>query len=327
MSDQRLYFVCPDHDAPSGGIRGIYATVDHLTAAGHVAHVVHERRGFRCSWFESQTPIAYADDVDAVPGRDLLVIPEVYGPRIAHIGPGVAKVVFNRNAYNTFNGYPVPVAPGACAYEHPEVIATVVVSDDNRDYLRYAFPSLRVERVVNPVDPALFHPEPKQPILTYMPRKNARDAAQVLSLLSVRGVLDGVEVLPLDGLPQEGVAAVQRRALLFLCFGHPEGWGRPPAEAMACGTVVVGYHGLGGREFFDPGHAVAVEAGDVVAFARAVERLLERWREDPGALDAMAAAGRRLVAERYTPQAERDSVVAVFSRLAAFARQEGRIAA
>jgi glycosyltransferase involved in cell wall biosynthesis len=322
-----MYFVCPDHDAPSGGIRGIYAAVDHLTAAGHEAWVVHERRGFRCSWFESTTPIMCADDVDAVAGRDLLVIPEVYGPRIAHIGPGVAKVVFNRNAYNTFNGYPVPAAPGASAYEHPDVVGAVCVSDDNVAYLEYAFPSLRVERIVNPVDPALFHPEPKLPVVTYMPRKNARDAAQVINLLSARGALRDIEVLPLEGLPQQGVAAVQRRALLFMCFGHPEGWGRPPAEAMACGTVVVGYHGLGGREFVDPGHAVAIEAGDVVAFARAVEELLDRWREDPHALSAMAAAGARRIAERYTPAAERESVVRVFGELLAGIGQERPLAA
>jgi hypothetical protein len=221
-----------------------------------------------------------ADDANAVPGEDLLVIPEVYGPGLADIGPGMAKVVFNRNTYNTFKGYPlVPKRGAVTAYDHPEVVGAVCVSDDNVEYLRYAFPRLHVERIVNPVDPALFHPERKQPLVTFMPRKNADDAGQVLHLLAARGALRDVEVVPLHGMTQEQVAAVQRRALMFLCFGHPEGWGRPPAEAMACGAVVVGYHGMGGREFFDASHAFPVVPGDVLGFARAAEQVLELWRE------------------------------------------------
>jgi glycosyltransferase involved in cell wall biosynthesis len=312
----RILFVAPDHDEPSGGIRGIYATVDHLNAAGIPSAVVHEQYGFRCTWFTSDTRVVWAEDVNAVPGRDLLVLPEVYGPRIAHIGPGIAKAVFNRNTYNTFAGYPLVPEPGRpTAYEHPDVIAAVCVSDDNVEYLRYAFPRLQVHRTINPVDPALFHPEPKQPLLTFMPRKNARDAQQVLHLLAARGALQGVEVVPLHGMTQEGVAAAQRRALAFLSFGHPEGWGRPPAEAMACGTVVVGYHGMGGREYLHADHAFPIVPGDVVGFARAVEHVLHLWRTDPAALAAIGAAGAAAVTAVYTPEAERDSVVRVFGEL------------
>jgi len=316
MSAPRIYFVCPDHDEPSGGIRGIYATVDHLNAAGIPSAVVHEQPGFRCTWFRSDTRVMCADDVDAVPGQDLLVIPEVFGPRIAEIGPGIAKAVFNRNAYNTLKGYPLlPEAARPHAYEHPDVIGAVCVSDDNVEYLRYAFPRLDVRRVINPVDPALFHPEPKLPLVTFMPRKNAEDAQQVLHLLHARGALEGIHVVPLHGMTQERVADVQRKALLFLSFGHPEGWGRPPAEAMACATVVVGYHGMGGREYLHAEHAFPIAPGDVVGFAKAAEHVLDLWRADPAAVAAIGAAGAEAVRAVYTPEAERDSVVEVFTAL------------
>ena len=38
--------------------------------------------------------------------------------------------------------------------------------------------------------------------------------------------------------------------LIFLSFGHPEGFGLPITEAMASGYWVIGYHGGGGRELF-----------------------------------------------------------------------------
>ena len=45
---------------------------------------------------------------------------------------------------------------------------------------------------------------------------------------------------------------------LFLSFGHPEGFGLPVAEALACGTAVIGYSGLGGRELFNIGKCFGV---------------------------------------------------------------------
>jgi glycosyltransferase involved in cell wall biosynthesis len=73
---------------------------------------------------------------------------------------------------------------------------------------------------------------------------------QVLNILHARGVLDGWEVISIDGLPEHEVAERLRSCAVFLSFGHPEGCPLPPLEAMASGCVVVGYHGRGGREYF-----------------------------------------------------------------------------
>ena len=42
------------------------------------------------------------------------------------------------------------------AYTHPDVIAAVCVSEDNRRYLSYAFPALRLIRIHYSIDPSLF---------------------------------------------------------------------------------------------------------------------------------------------------------------------------
>jgi glycosyltransferase involved in cell wall biosynthesis len=313
MAMGRIHFVCPDTDVPSGGIRVIYRHVDHLVAAGVDAAVVHETSGFRPTWFDaSRTPVRYADQLDVAPGHDLLVIPEIYGPDLHRIGPGVAKVVFNQNAYNTFFGYSPDVAELRTPYTHPEVAGAVVVSDDNAEYLRHGFPRLTVHRVVNAVDPGLFRPGLKRRRIAFMPRKNADQALQVLNLLKFRGVLDGVEVVALDGMSEAEVAAALRETLVFLSFGHPEGFGLPAAEAMACGCAVAGYHGYGGREFVTAEHAFPVDTGDIVGFARTVEDLLAR---DPAELQATGARAAAFVAERYSPRRERASVLAAWGAL------------
>jgi glycosyltransferase involved in cell wall biosynthesis len=41
-----------------------------------------------------------------------------------------------------------------------------------------------------------------------------------------------------------------KESLLFLSFVNGEGLGLLAVEAMSCGCVVVGYDGMGGKEFF-----------------------------------------------------------------------------
>lgn len=316
MTDRRprIYLVCPDTDVPSGGVRVVYRAVDHLNEAGIGAVVVHEQTGFACTWFEHATPVVCAAQAGPRPGIDLLAIPEVYGPRLGDIAPGVRKVVFNQNAYNTFHGYE-PVTPrGRTAYDHPEVSGAICVSDDNAAYLRYAFPDLDVRRITYQLDPALWfvRDAPRRRRLTYMPRKHSDQSLQVLNILSQRGALDDVEVMPLDRMSETAVAAAQREALAFLSFGYPEGCPFPPKEAMAAGCLVIGYHGMGGRDYFTHEHGYPVPQGDIVAFARQVEEVLDAHRADPAAMEAKARAAAAAISARYTAQAERDSVLETF---------------
>lgn len=312
----RAYFLCPDTDVPSGGVRVVYRAVDHLNDAGVTAVVVHMTPGFRCTWFESTTPVISGPEADPRPGEDVLVLPEILGPRLGELAAGVAKVVFNQNAYNTFHDYPFVTEPGATAYDHPEVVGAVCVSDDNAAYLRYGFPALDVQRIVYQLDPQLWWcPDgPRRRRITFMPRKHGDQARQVLNLLAQRGALRDVEVLPLDGMSETEVAAAQREALAFLSFGYPEGCPFPPKEAMAAGCLVVGYHGMGGRDYFTEDNGFPVPQGDIVAFARTVEELLEAHRADPSALEARARAASERIRARYTAEAERESILAAFGR-------------
>lgn len=317
-----IWFVCPDTNTPSGGILVIYRHVRHLVEAGIRAAVVHERRGFAPTWFDTTgIPIVCADDVDADPASDLLVIPEIYGPDLAEIGDGVRKAVFNQNAYNTFAGYPTDLADRRTPYTHPDVVGVVVVSDDNAAYLRHAFPELRVHVSPPMIDPAQFHPrEAKRRRIAFMPRKGAEHALQVINILKFRGALDDVELLPLDGMTQDEIAAELRQSLIFLSLGYPEGCPCPPREAMASGCLTIGYHGMGGRDFFDSDHGFPVPQGDIVAYAKTVEAVLDRHRTEPDALEAFAQRAAASIAERYSPANERDSAVAVWSALASAPR-------
>src|SRR5262249_9400435 len=142
--------------------------------------------------------------------------------------------------------------------------------------------------------------------IAFMPRRGARDAAQVLAILRARGALDDVEVLEFDGLGEREVAAALHDTLIFLSLGTAEGCPTPPKEAMASGCLTVGYTGQGGREFMTDGVAYPVEAGAVADLARTVEALLDEYRGDPVPLPAVGRAAVSFIRDRHSPECERD---------------------
>jgi glycosyltransferase involved in cell wall biosynthesis len=325
-----ISYFAPDLDEPIGGIRAIYRHVAALRRGGLAAVVLHEREPFRCTWFENDVPIEYAfprqpsrrerqrpilETLRAFEPADVLVLPETLGPGLLDWAPGTPKVVFNQNAYYTFDRYPVDIDRGSVPYLHPDVRGAIVVSEDSRRYLERAFQELPVHRVHYGLDADRFAPREKRRRIAYMPRKNERDATQVLLMLRLRGALEGWELTEIEGRSEAEVARLLGESAVFLSFGHPEGFGLPAAEAMLAGALLVGYHGLGGRELFRPELTHPVEFGDVVAYVEAVESVLRRLDEEPEATAAQAAAAREFVRETYTPEREQRELLAVWSEL------------
>jgi Glycosyl transferases group 1 len=310
-----IWYLCPDTNVPTGGVRVIYRHVDLLNSVGIPAAVVHVRSGFSCTWFAHETRVVSAADV-VLSAADILVVPEYYGPSLTDLPVGLRVVIFNQNTYRTFAG------PGAAAtwqrYAASESLAAiVVVSQDNAQYARYAFPAARVARVRDSVDGNLFHPADKSPGRTigYMPRRRDADIRQVLDLLEIRGCTDNWEIVRIDGRTEEQTAAIFRSCSIFLSFSEREGFGMPPAEAMACGCYVVGFTGLAGREFFEPDICTPVEEGNVLAFAQAAERVMAEFDKNSQAVRDRGLAASERIRAGYSPQVQLDELVAFYATL------------
>src|SRR5262249_2171894 len=159
------------------------------------------------------------------------------------------------------------------------VRGVVVVSEDNKAYLQHLFPRVSIRRMHYAIDPNHFHArDSKRRSLAYMPRKRRQETIDVLGILAIRGALRNWDVVAIDGVDEAQAGVMMRSASLFLSFSHREGLPLPPAEAMACGCLVVGFHGHGGRDFGE--HALWVPDGDVIEFAQRVETILNGWDQD-----------------------------------------------
>lgn len=302
-----IYYLTPDFDEPSGGVRAMYRHVDVLNQAGRRATVLHRRPRFRCTWFENDT--AVTDARKATLGRsDLLVIPEVFSAILPTLPAGAPHVVFNQGCHLTWRRIPEQVSRHY--HESTGLVGVLTVSAHSAELLRYAFPHLTVHRVRHSIDPEAFNAQgpDRARLICYLPRRGGDDATMVVEMLRSRGALTGWQVRALDGLPADELARRLRQSTIFLSFAYQEGFGLPPAEAMACGNYVVGFDGFGGREYFRPEFSRSVAGGDVLAMTRAVEEVLAREHRQPGWCAARGAEASRFVLDEYSAVHERDDL-------------------
>lgn len=318
----RIYYLTPDHQVPSGGIRVIYRHVDILRSLGMDARVLHRRPGFRCRWFDNETMVTDVAAETIRPG-DVLVVPEVEVDVLDDVPRGVRRVIFNQNSHLTWKRQPDAVRRNYTAGEDLE--AVLCVSDHNRRMLRLAFPDAPVRRIGLSIDPAVFRPHgserPRR--IAYMPRRGRNDARQVLAVLEAAGLLRGWEVVALDGLSESEVARNLRLARIFLAFTSQEGFGLPAAEAMACGCYVIGNDGFGGREFFLPQFSTRVEAGDIVGFADAIGDTLRHEAVDADWCGERGRRASRFIHQEYSPERERGDLASFYGDLLAASGRSG----
>lgn len=308
---QTVYFLAPDYDKPAGGNRVIYQHVDILNAAGVSSVVVHQRRGFRYSWFANTTRIQSVAET-ALSSKDLLVVPETDVDLIGRLDSNIRVVVFNQNSHLTWK------RPNSSAiYDAANVKAVIVVSKHNQDMINFAFPRVTTFRVNLSLDGKLFHPPDvaAEKKITYMPRRGADDAHQVLAMLRSRGALRDWELVAIDGISHDEVGEHLRKSRIFLAFTCQEGFGLPAAEAMACGNYVIGVHGYGGSEFFQPSFSSAIAPGDVLNFAKAVEAALEADAIDPEWCRVRGLEASRFVRTEYSIEREKRDVTQIYSSL------------
>ena len=303
----------PTTTAPRAGCGSCTAT-SILWAAEIPAAVLHQKADFRCTWFANDTLVTHVAATPVGP-EDLLVVGELDVDVLVRRGVHPRHVVLNQSGYLTWD-------------HDPEAVAAHYRSDDRAAGRRHGVRAhgrgrpLRLPPPRRATGPPQRRPrsvrtaeEEPPPRIAYMPRRGGADAEMVLRMLEARDRLRGWEVRALSGLTEDQVAAELRSARVFLTLSPREGFGLPPAEAMASGCYVVGYHSLGGKEFMRPEFSSPVEVGNALEVARTVETVLDREAAEPGWLRARGLSAARFVHDRYSPEREREAVLAAYRDL------------
>jgi hypothetical protein len=107
--------------------------------------------------------------------------------------------------------------------------------------------------------------------------------------LSERGIAVDFTFLPPEKIPQTDMARLIGAHRFFLSLSPAEGFGLMPLEAMAMGTVVMGFDGFGGRDYMRPGENCAVVPYcEIEKMAEMIGALLD----DPRAAQALSHEGK-----------------------------------
>lgn len=319
----KIYYYSPEGEnpppggIPAGGPQKLYRHVEILSEAGYDAFVLHDNPGFRSGWFDSTAKVIDIKNVEICPD-DIIVLSGESGSDAGELVRGARKVIFNQGAYLSFNRFNYNPEDLRAPYLDNEVIATLVVSPDSEKYLRYTFGDIKIFRIRNSVDTDLFRFVPlheKENLIAFMPRKNGGDLLQVINILKFRGMLKNYMPLPLDGLSQKEVAENMSRAKIFITAGTNEGFGLPPAEAMATGCAVAGYDGFGGAEFVNESFAFPVPACDIIKFAQTVESLILDIQKDIEQVTQKCKRGSHFIATNFSCKNEKKDLLAAWERI------------
>ena len=311
-----LYYFCYENKRPTGGNKICYRHVELLNHLGVDAAILHPHASFRFPQINHQPPIVGFDTL-RLAADDILVLPEDLGPTHLKFAPRVRRIVFNQNANYMFKKYSL-IDDRPLVHQVNSVVGCFAVSDQNASYLRFAFPSLKVERLILSLNLKLFNGgsrSEKQREISFITSKNHQDVVQVVNLLRMRGFCKGWRFTPIHGMSEEEVADAMRRSALFLSFGHPEGICLANLEAMASGCKLIGYSGLGCREYFQPGLGLEIPMGDIQAFVEAVERSVFEYDHDRDEFLALCASSQRFVHVNFSPEREKKSLVEALYRL------------
>ena len=321
----RFWFALhPDLPKPIGGVKQIHRFAEALIECGFEVALIQEDANFHPGWFSSSVPAISLDEWSHIrtklsPSKDIVVLPETYLPLFATYAPGLPKIIFNQNASYTFGPPDIPPplkhSDVISLYRHPELLHVCCVSQHDEEFLSrgLGIDNSSLTRLINPIEVDLFHPQgPKKFQIAYMPRKNVAHVASVLAVLRQQPWFSRWTLAPIHKLSQADVSSILQESLIFLAFGHPEGFGLPLAEALACGCSLVGYSGLGGRELFalanDMEVGFEVPFGDWLGFVNSCSSLDTSFREHPDRYLSSLLTVSKTIRTKYSQAAFLDSV-------------------
>ncbi len=307
-----IIYLCPAINVPKGGVKVIYnqAAIINELKGKMVASVLHPLNPeFNCSWFTHGATIKTDLVIDQT--HDFVMIPEYWAvphARLLH-NLGVRYGIYVQGGYliNWVSGEELDAA-----YHNAALI--LAISDDTVECIKMAFPDCadRVHRVHYSVNTEKFvASHNKENIICYMPRRMENHSRLVTFFLD-KNIPAHWRIESIDGLDEDGVAAVLGKSRIFLSFSELEGCPLPPVEAALSGCQVIGYTGEGAKEYWDKEIFTEIYSGDIKSFVNVVIKKIAEIDSAPYVPNRTAIDN---LANRYSAQVERSDMRYVSNRV------------
>ena len=325
-----FWILCfPDIEKPVGGVKQMHRLAEALDLLGHKAFLVQDNSTFHPHWFTSAVTKVSKDEFfqrHLDPLHNICIIAETFLPILPKLQNSLPIIIFNQNSSYTFGlskeAHFKSDFVRDCYLNNPSIRGIWCVSQHDRSFLvnGLGVPSSTVFQLKNCLESICNENKgTRKHQVVFMPRKNPRDVYIVTSLLSTKPFMKGFSLVSLDNLPHSQVIDHFHESLVYLSFGHPEGFGLPVAEAMACGCAVVGYSGLGGSELFVLSNAlgvsIEVQFGNICGFVTGLEKILMLYIQDPKHFTASLSSNSQYIRNNYSFSSFKQSLAASLNAL------------
>jgi len=276
----RICYFCPDFSLPSGGTKCLYRHVFQLNRLGYNAFIVHSKRGFKIAWHGYDVPVLWLDDWVMFGPRDICVFPE-----------GMTQMMKQSREFNLCRvvialswSYIYERLPSGEDWNDYGIVNVITSSQTIREFVEWSM-NIPAEIISNYVDCAKFayRPDSKIRKISYMSRKSGDLVATIATKNG--GPASRYQWRRLLDLNEDQYATELMESVVYVATGLHEGANVSVLEAMSAGCIVVGFSGIGAREYMVADGAqqncIMVENGDLLALGRALERVIVNLERDP----------------------------------------------
>jgi glycosyltransferase involved in cell wall biosynthesis len=213
--------------------------------------------------------------------EDFVIIPEGF-PNVMEKFSQIAckKIVLAQSWYYILNAMQI-----GQKWQQFGIQDVMSISNGISEYIKAIMPGLNIKNCTQSIDKSLFKKYPlteKYPKIAFMPGRSQDAVIKTYNVIktfySFYPQFRWVRFDELKGLSKEEFAERLGTSSICLYTDEIAGFGTMPLEAMACGTHVVGWTPLGGKEYMNADNGFWAANGDIFQLAEllgiAVEKLL-----------------------------------------------------
>jgi hypothetical protein len=311
LSERRIVYLLEPFDFPSGGVATIYRHVEILNAHGFRAFVGLPKKPATDFYRTTAQLVIHGGRIHVERG-DVFVIPEGFAEHVRALMPTRARrLMYCQNQYYL----PFTSDPRAGIAEFG-VHGVIASSEAVRDFFRDIYGVTDLPLLPYAVDPARVRPAAaKKHQIAFMPRRLGEDARFIEAIFRRRHRhYADVPWVSIDRVCQAEAARLMGESAVFLSLSHKESFGLPPLEAMACGCLVAGFHGDGGREYMTAENGWWANTGDYKSCADSLAAALEAYESGGGPAFENRHAAMAATVKRYSPARLEAALLKFWSR-------------
>lgn len=212
--------------------------------------------------------------------EDFLFIPEGFPNIMESVSQlPCKKIVLTQSWFYILNSMQI-----GQKWQHFGFSDAISVSDGITEYLNAIMPGLKIKKQTVSIDRTLFKKKDmteKSPMIVYMGGRSYDSQLKVHNVIktfySFYPQYRWIRFHELRGLSKEDFAEQLSNAAFALYTDEIAGFGTLPLEAMACGTHVIGWTPLGGKEYMNEKNGFWTTNGDIFKLAELIGYAVDKY--------------------------------------------------